>query len=61
VRSKKKLGGYSYTLTKEQIEWFKSLSIEERLNWLEEANRFLWSAMSEKAKKIREKVRRGDI
>ena len=58
---KKKPGGYSYTVTKAQIKKYQALPIEARLQWLEDANRFLWEAMSDEAKKTREAFRRGDI
>ena len=34
---KQKLGGYSYTLTDEQIKKYMALPVEMRLQWLEEA------------------------
>lgn len=49
------------TVTKAQIKKYQALPIEARLQWLEDANRFLWEAMSDKEKKIREKFRRGEI
>ena len=55
------LGGYSYTLTKAQIKKFMDLPVKARLEWLEEANKFLWLAMDEKAKKAREMFRKGEI
>jgi len=58
---KKPRGGYSYTITKAQIRKWRALPVEVRLQWLEDANRFLWEAMSEKAKKKREQFRRGEI
>ena len=58
---KKKLGGFSYTVTKAQIKKYQALSYEDRLQWLEDANRFLWEAMSDEAKKIREAFRKGEI
>ena len=61
MKKPKKLGGYSYTLTDEQIKKYMALPVEMRLQWLEEANRFLWEAMSPRAKKIREALRKGEI
>jgi len=58
---KKKKGGYSYTLTMAQIRKYRALPIEVRLQWLEDANRFLWEAMSDKARKAREMFRKGEI
>ena len=36
-------------------------SAEWKLNWLEEINRLTFQGLSRKAKRFREKVRRGDI
>jgi len=58
---KKYTGGYSYTVTKAQIKKYQALPIEQRLQWLEDANRFLWETMSEEAKKKREQFRKGEI
>jgi len=58
---KKKPGGYSYTVTKAQIRKWQAVPPEDRMQWLEDANRFLHEAMSDEAKKIREAFRRGDI
>ncbi|HEX9859922.1 MAG TPA: hypothetical protein VGB23_01870 [Nitrospirota bacterium] len=58
---KKRPGGFSYTLTRKQIKDYQALPIEMRLQWLEEANRFLWEAMPEKNKKIREALRKGEM
>ena len=58
---KKFTGGYSYTVTRDQIKKYQALSYEARLQWLEDANRFLWEAMSDGAKKKREAFRKGEI
>jgi len=57
----KKTGGYSYTVTVDQIKKYSALPVEARLQWLAEANHFLWLAMSDKAKKTREAFRKGEI
>jgi len=53
--------GYGYHLTDETILKYMEWSVETRLTWLEEANRFLFEALPEETKKIREQLRRGDI
>ena len=58
---KQNTGGYSYTVTKAQIKKYQALPPAARLQWLEDANRFLWEAMSDEAKKKREMFRRGEI
>ena len=58
---KKNSGGFSYTVTKAQMKKYQALSYEARLQWLEDANRFLWEAMSDEAKKVREAFRKGEM
>lgn len=58
---KKNTGGYSYTVTKAQIKKYQELPLAARLQWLEDANRFLYMAMSNEAKKKREAFRKGEI
>jgi len=54
-------GGYSYSLSEEEIRKYLKLSPSERLNWLEEANRFLYSAHSPKTRDIWNRFRKGLI
>lgn len=51
--------GYRYRLTDEAILKYMQWSVETRLTWLEEANRFLFSALSPQARRVREAFRRG--
>ncbi|MBI1819131.1 MAG: hypothetical protein HY202_01820 [Nitrospirae bacterium] len=51
--------GYRYHLTEEAILKYRKWSIQDRLIWLEEANRFLLIALSDHKKKIREELRKG--
>ena len=60
-KKNKKSGGYSYSVTMADIKKFSALPVELRLQWLEEANRFLYFAMDDEAKRIREKLRKGEI
>jgi hypothetical protein len=53
--------GYGYHLTDEALLKYMQWSIETRLTWLEEANRFLFEALPEETKKIREQLRKGDV
>lgn len=57
----KKRGGYSYHYTAEQILEFQKLSIDQRLKWVEEMNRFLHKFMSDQSKVVCEKFRLGEI
>lgn len=50
-----------YTVTKAQIKKYQELPLAARLQWLEDANRFLYMAMTEDAKKKREAFRKGEI
>lgn len=43
---KKPKGGFSYHVTDEQIEEYQKLPPEERLRWLEEAQEFMYKALS---------------
>jgi hypothetical protein len=54
-------GGYRYYLTDEAILKYMEWSVATRLTWLEEANRFLFAALSPEARKIREALRRGSF
>ena len=53
--------GYRYHLADEAILKYMQWSIETRLTWLEEATRFLFEALPEETKKIREQLRKGEI
>lgn len=57
----KKRGGFSYPVTDEQIQRWRALSSEEKLQWLEDANRFLAVALTPAARAIQERFRRGDL
>jgi len=39
--SQKKNGAFAFRLSKEKLEEFRGLSAEEKLNWLEDANKFV--------------------
>ena len=52
--------GYRYHLSDEAILRYMAWPIEVRLTWLEEANRFLWAALPDEEKAIREHFRRGE-
>ena len=61
IESNKKHGGYNYYYTVEQIREFQKLSIEQRLKWIEEMNKFLYKFRPVQSKEICEKFRRGEI
>ncbi len=56
---KRKGFGHSYTVN--DILAYSRLSAENKLNWLEEANRFCHKAIKGKTKKIWEAFRQGKI
>jgi hypothetical protein len=53
--------GFSYVLDDEQILKYLQVPIDHRLEWLEEANRFLLAATPPRAREIWQKFRRGEI
>lgn len=53
--------GFSYKVTDEQILRWKALPAEVRLQWLEDANRFLALALTPRAREIQNRFRRGDL
>jgi hypothetical protein len=50
-----------YYKTKEEIEAYIRKPVALKLQWLESQMEFFHKAMSPKAKKIREKLRKGEI
>ena len=56
-----KRGGFEYYRTEEQISEYMNLSTRDKLRWLEEANRFINKVLSQKAKTIMERYRKGEI
>jgi len=50
-----------YYKTKEDIEAYRKKPIKQKLQWLEAQMEFFHKAMPEKAKRIREKLERGEI
>lgn len=54
-------GGLSYVVDDEQILKYLQVPIEQRLEWLEEANRFLLEATPPEVREIWQKFRRGEI
>ncbi len=53
--------GYSYHLTDDQIRRWRALPAEVKLQWLEDANRFLALALTPKAREIQNRFRRGEM
>ncbi len=53
--------GYSYHVTDEQIRRWRALPAEVKLQWLEDANRFLALALTPKARAIQDRFRRGEM
>ena len=53
--------GYGYCLTDEAILKYMQWPIKTRLAWLEEANHFLFQALTEENKRVREKFRKAEI
>ena len=53
--------GFRYVVGDEQILKYLQVPIEQRLEWLEEANRFLLAATPPDAREIWQKFRRAEI
>ena len=53
--------GFSHAFTLGDILAYRRLSAEDKLNWLEEANRFCYKAIKGKTRKIWEGFRQGKI
>ncbi len=50
-----------YYKTMEEIEAYRKVPVTQKLRWLEAQMEFFHKAMSPKAKKIRDKLMRGDL
>jgi len=50
-----------YYKTKEEIEAYRKKPVALKLQWLEAQMEFFYKAMPAKAKRIREKLRKGEI
>ncbi len=50
-----------YYKTKEDIEAYRKKPVKQKLQWLEAQMEFFYKAMPAKAKKIREKLLKGEI
>ncbi len=50
-----------YYKTKEEIEAYRRVPVRLKIQWLETQMKFFHKAMSAKAKKIRERFRKGEI
>ena len=57
----KRIKGFSYTLENEKIKEYMKLTTEQKLEWLEEIIIFTEMLLTPKQKKIREKLRKGDV
>ncbi|MFV1997294.1 MAG: hypothetical protein ACC641_04700 [Acidiferrobacterales bacterium] len=54
-----KKGGYSYSVTDEQLAHFSSLSPGDRLRWVDDTRKFILMAETAETRKIRERLRAG--
>ena len=54
-------GGFRYVVEEEQLLKYLQVPIEQRLEWLEEANRFLDAATPAAAREIWQRFRRGEV
>ena len=54
-------GGFKYRYSEEKLREYMALSAKDKLDWLEEANRFTNKTLTPETKKIREAFRSGAI
>jgi hypothetical protein len=52
-------GGFGYYVSDEQLESYAKLTPLQRLQWLDEARRFLLLALTPEARERQERLRRG--
>ena len=50
-----------YYKTREEIRAYRKISVEKRLTWLEAQMEFFHFAMSDKAKRIRDRLMNGEV
>ena len=50
-----------YYKSKEEIETYRKKPVDQKLKWLEAQMEFFHKAMPEKAKRIRDKLRAGEL
>ena len=53
-------GGFGYWVSDEQLASYAALTPLQRLQWLDEARRFLLLALSPEARERQERLRRGE-
>lgn len=58
---KKTFKGYKYYFDEEKIREYMKVPVLEKFRWLDEAQQFCEMFMTQKAKEIREKLRKGEI
>ena len=56
-----KTGGYSYSVTDEELAHFASLAPIDRLKWVDDTRKFILMAETDKTQDIREKLRKGEL
>lgn len=53
--------GYTYYVTDEQIERYRRLTPEQKLNWLEEANAFINKFLPERSRRMQQLFKEGKL
>lgn len=54
-------GGYSYSVTDEELAHFASLAPIDRLKWIDDTRRFILMTETEETRQIREALREGKM
>ncbi|MEW5945653.1 MAG: hypothetical protein AB1742_05590 [bacterium] len=60
-KKERRSGGFEFDYSDETLKRFMRSSAEWKLKWLEEMNRLTDEALTRDEKKIRERIRRGEI
>ncbi|MBI3554621.1 MAG: hypothetical protein HY077_19175 [Elusimicrobia bacterium] len=61
MKNEKTDGGFEYSVTDDAIREHRKLSAWDKLRWLRQANAFISRFASEKAKRLQERFRSGDL
>ncbi len=54
-----KTNGFSYRFSDEKVRWWQSISAQQKLEWLEEANTFLRLVLNDEKQQIVKAFREG--
>lgn len=61
TRRRRPRGGYRYVVTVDQIRAWKRVPAIEKLRWLEEAMRMSYLALGPRGRRLRDRLRSGEV